>query len=40
MLGRLIGCSRQLDMAISSMDAKDWYVKAFLEGNYSFAHEE
>lgn len=39
MLGRLIGCSRQLDMAISSMDAKDWYVKAFLEGNYSFAHE-
>jgi pyruvate,water dikinase len=38
-LGRLIGCSRQLDMAISSMDAKDWYVKAFLEGNYSFVHE-
>jgi len=38
-LGRLIGCSRQLDMAISSIDAKDWYVKAFLEGNYSFAHE-
>jgi len=39
MLGRLMGCSRQLDMAISSVDAKDWYVKAFLEGNYSFAHE-
>lgn len=38
-LGRLLGCSRQLDMAISSMDAKDWYVKAFLEGNYSFAHD-
>jgi len=38
-LGRLMGCSRQLDMAISSIDAKDWYVKAFLEGNYSFAHE-
>ncbi|MBF0564365.1 MAG: hypothetical protein HQK89_03895 [Nitrospirae bacterium] len=39
MLGRLLGCSRQLDMAISSMDAKDWYVKAFLEGNYSFVHD-
>ena len=39
MLGRLMGCSRQLDMAISSMEAKDWYVKAFLEENYSFAHE-
>ena len=39
MLGRLLGCSRQLDMAISSMEAKDWYVKAFLEENYSFAHE-
>jgi len=38
-LGRLMGCSRQLDMAISSMEAKDWYVKAFLEENYSFAHE-
>jgi len=38
-LGRLLGCSRQLDMAISSMDAKDWYVKAFLEGNYSFTHD-
>ena len=38
-LGRLLGCSRQLDMAISSMEAKDWYVKAFLEGNYSFAHD-
>ncbi|MBF0515592.1 MAG: hypothetical protein HQK97_00545 [Nitrospirae bacterium] len=37
MLGRLLGCSRQLDMAISSLEAKDWYVKAFLEGNYSFA---
>ncbi|MBF0519734.1 MAG: hypothetical protein HQK92_08420 [Nitrospirae bacterium] len=36
MLGRLLGCSRQLDMAISTMEAKDWYVKAFLEGNYSF----
>ncbi len=38
-LGRLLGCSRQLDMAISSMEAKDWYVKAFLEGNYSFKHD-
>ena len=38
-LGRLLGCSRQLDMAISSMEAKDWYVKAFLEGNYSFVHD-
>ncbi len=39
MLGRLLGCSRQLDMAIRSMEAKDWYVKAFLEGNYSFVHD-
>jgi pyruvate,water dikinase len=38
-LGRLLGCTRQLDMAISSMEAKDWYVKAFLAGNYSFAHD-
>ena len=38
-LGRLLGCSRQLDMAISSIEAKDWYVKAFLEGNYSFHRE-
>ncbi len=38
-LGRLLGCSRQLDMAISSMEAKDWYVRAFLEGNYSFEHD-
>ncbi len=38
-LGRLLGCSRQLDMAISSMEAKDWYVKAFLDGNYSFNRE-
>jgi pyruvate,water dikinase len=38
-LGRLLGCSRQLDMAISSMEAKDWYVKAFMEGNYSFVHD-
>ncbi|HDH01300.1 MAG TPA: hypothetical protein ENG80_05780, partial [Nitrospirae bacterium] len=38
-LGRLLGCSRQLDMAINSMEAKDWYVRAFLEGNYSFEHK-
>jgi len=39
MLGRLLGCSRQLDMAINSIEAKDWYVRAFLEGNYSFVHD-
>ena len=38
-LGRLLGCSRQLDMAINSMEVKDWYVRAFLEGNYSFLHD-
>jgi len=38
-LGRLLGCTRQLDMAISSLDAKDWYVKEFLAGNYSFKRD-
>ncbi|MEW6601342.1 MAG: PEP/pyruvate-binding domain-containing protein [Nitrospirota bacterium] len=38
-LGRLLGCSRQLDMAISSMEAKEWYVREFMKGNYSFVHE-
>ncbi len=38
-LGRLLGCSRQLDMAINSMEVKDWYVRAFLKGNYSFVHD-
>ena len=35
-LGRLICCARQLDMVMYSDGVVDWYVKAFMEGNYSF----
>jgi hypothetical protein len=36
-LGRLIACSSQLDMYMSSHDAMKWYTEQFLAGNYSFA---
>jgi pyruvate,water dikinase len=36
-LGRLMACSSQLDMYMSSHDAMKWYTEQFLAGNYSFA---
>jgi pyruvate,water dikinase len=35
-LGRLMACSSQLDMYMSSHDAMKWYTEQFLAGNYSF----
>jgi pyruvate, water dikinase len=35
-LGRLMACSSQLDMYMSSLDAMKWYTEQFLAGNYSF----
>lgn len=36
-LGRLMACSGQLDMYMTSREVMQWYVRQFLEGNYSFA---
>ncbi len=35
-LGRLMACSSQLDMYMTSNSVVSWYVQQFLEGNYSF----
>jgi pyruvate,water dikinase len=35
-LGRLMASSSQLDMYMTSVDTMRWYVRQFLEGNYSF----
>jgi pyruvate,water dikinase len=35
-LGRLMCCARQLDMVMYSDHVVDWYIKAFMEGNYAF----
>jgi len=36
MIGRLLGCSRLLDMAMDNEDAMEWFVEAFQRGNYNF----
>jgi pyruvate,water dikinase len=36
MLGRLLACSSQLDMYMTSQEMMNWFVQQFLEGNYSF----
>jgi len=36
MIGRLLGCSRLLDMAMDNEEAMEWFVDAFRRGNYSF----
>jgi pyruvate,water dikinase len=36
LLGRLLVTSSQLDMFMSSHEVMRWYVRQFLEGNYSF----
>lgn len=35
-LGRLMACSSQLDMYMTSHDVMKWYVQQFVEGNYGF----
>jgi len=35
-LGRLLACSSQLDMFMTSREVMNWFVKQFLDGNYSF----
>ncbi len=35
-LGRLLACSSQLDMYMTSREVMNWFVQQFLEGNYSF----
>ena len=35
-LGRLMACTSQLDMYMTSHAVMMWYVQQFLEGNYSF----
>jgi len=35
-LGRLMACSSQLDMYMSSREVMQWYVEQFLAGNYAF----
>ncbi|MGQ9687250.1 MAG: PEP/pyruvate-binding domain-containing protein [Desulfobaccales bacterium] len=39
LLGRLMACARQRDMVMGDDRIVDWYIQAFLEGNYSFAGE-
>ncbi len=39
MLGRLMACARQRDMVMGDAKIVDWYIQAFLEGNYRFAGE-
>lgn len=36
MLGRLLACSSQLDMYMTSREMMNWFAEQFLEGNYSF----
>ncbi|MFH0810104.1 MAG: PEP/pyruvate-binding domain-containing protein [Pseudomonadota bacterium] len=40
MVGRLLGCARQLDVTMVSDATVDHYVNEFLRGNYSFARTE
>jgi len=39
-LGRLMACSSQLDMYMTSHEVMKWYVRQFLEGNYGFRVQE
>ena len=36
MLGRLLACSSQLDMYMTSREVMKWFAQQFLEGNYTF----
>jgi len=39
LVGRLMGCARQRDMVMADDALVDWYIQAFLAGNYRFAGE-
>lgn len=39
-LGRLMACTSQLDMYMTSNSVMNWYVQQFLAGNYSFRSDE
>jgi pyruvate,water dikinase len=39
-LGRLMACASQLDMYMNSREMMNWYVRQFVEGNYSFRPQE
>ncbi|HLB45135.1 MAG TPA: hypothetical protein VJK49_07065, partial [Candidatus Limnocylindrales bacterium] len=39
-LGRLMACTSQLDMYMTSTEVMRWYVRQFLDGNYSFLDPE
>jgi len=40
MLGRLMACSSQLDMYMTSHDVMQWHVRQFIKGNYRFEPEK
>jgi len=39
LLGRLMGCARQLDVTMDSDERIDFYVKEFMKGNYSLGFD-
>ncbi|MCP5112851.1 MAG: hypothetical protein GY953_18645 [bacterium] len=39
-VGRLLACTSQLDMYMTSRDTMSWYVDQFIAGNYSFRQPE
>jgi len=39
-LGRLLACTSQLDMYMTSRRVMQWYVRQFLDGNYRFARTD
>jgi pyruvate,water dikinase len=39
-LGRLLGCTSQLDMFMTSHEVMRWYLKQFLAENYSFQNPQ
>ena len=38
MLGRLMGCSRQLDVTMYNQDMVDRYIDLFMRGEYSMGY--
>jgi pyruvate,water dikinase len=40
LLGRLLACSSQLDMYMTSREVMNWYVEQFLNQNYSFRPDQ
>ncbi len=39
-LGRLLACTSQLDMYMTSREVMNWYADQFLQGNYAFRQPE